>query len=46
MDEVIERSGLGSGRAAALVLALELDGRIRQIDGRRFVQVGIAGPRR
>jgi DNA processing protein len=46
MDEVIERSGLGSGRAAALVLALELDGRIRQIEGRRFVQVAPAGATR
>jgi len=46
MDEVIEKSGLGSGRAAALVLALELDGKIRQIDGRRFVQVAPAGATR
>jgi DNA processing protein len=40
MDDLIEKSGLDSGRAAALVLQLELHGRIRQIDGRRFVQVG------
>ena len=40
IDDVIEKSGLGSGRAAALLLELELEGRIRQIEGKRFVQVG------
>jgi DNA processing protein len=40
IDEVIEKSGLGSARAAALLLELELDGRIRQIEGKRFVQAG------
>jgi len=40
MDDVIEKSGLGSGRAAALLLELELAGRIVQVEGRRFVQVG------
>ncbi len=40
MDDVIEKSGLSSGRASALLLALELDGRIRRIEGERFVQVG------
>jgi DNA processing protein len=40
MDEVIERSGLASHRAAALLLELEVQGRVRQIEGKRFVQVG------
>ncbi len=40
MDDVIERSGLASGRAAALLLALELEGRVRQIEGKRFVRMG------
>jgi len=39
IDAVIERSGVGSARAAALLLELELDGRVRQIAGKRFVQV-------
>ena len=42
MDDVIERSGLASGRAAALLLALELEGRVRQIEGKRFVRIGTA----
>ena len=37
IDDVIERSGIGSGRTAALLLELELAGRVRQIDGKRFV---------
>jgi DNA processing protein len=40
MDDVIERSGLASGLAAALLLDLELEGRVRQVEGRRFVQGG------
>ena len=40
IDEVIEKSGLGSARAAALLLELELHGSIRQIEGKRFVQAG------
>ena len=39
IDEIIERSGLGPGRAAALLMMLEIEGRIRQLDGKRFVQV-------
>jgi len=39
IDDVIEKSGLGSARAAGLLLELELQGRIRQIEGKRFVQV-------
>jgi DNA processing protein len=37
IDEIIETSGLASGRVAALLLELELGGRVRQIDGKRFV---------
>jgi len=37
IDDVIERSGMASGRATALLLELELSGRIRQLDGKRFV---------
>jgi DNA processing protein len=40
MDEVIEQSGVSPARAAALLLTLELDGRIRRIAGERFVRVG------
>jgi DNA processing protein len=40
MDDVIERSGLASQRVAALLLELELQGRVRQVEGKRFVQVG------
>jgi DNA processing protein len=40
MDVIIEKSGVSSGRAAALLLTLELEGRIRRIEGERFVRVG------
>ena len=43
MDDVIEKSGLASGRAAAVLSALELEGRVRQIEGKRFVQVARSG---
>lgn len=39
IDDIIERSGVPSGRATALLLELELDGRIRQIEGKRFVRL-------
>lgn len=39
IDEVIELSGVGSAKAAAVLLELELQGRVRQMDGKRFVQV-------
>jgi len=39
IDDVIERSGLASGRAAALLMALELDGLVRQFAGKRFVRL-------
>jgi DNA processing protein len=37
IDDVIEQSGMGSARATALLLELELSGRVRQLDGKRFV---------
>lgn len=43
MDEVIEKTGLGAGPTAALLLALELEGRVCQIDGKRFVRIGAPG---
>jgi DNA processing protein len=39
IDDVIELSGVGSAKAAAVLLELELEGRVRQMDGKRFVQV-------
>jgi len=38
IDEVIERSGVAAGRATALLLELELAGRVRQLDGKRFAR--------
>jgi DNA processing protein len=40
IDHVIERSGLGAGPVSATLLDLELEGRVRQIEGKRFVRVG------
>ncbi len=42
IDEIIERSGLEPGRAASLLMMLEIEGRIRQLGGKRFVQVKLA----
>jgi DNA processing protein len=39
IDHVIERSGLGAGRVSAALLDLELEGRVRQMAGKRFVRV-------
>ena len=39
IDSIIERSGMTVGRASALLVTLEVEGRIRQLDGKRFVQV-------
>ena len=39
IDSIIERSGIAPGRASALLVTLEVGGRIRQLDGKRFVQV-------
>jgi len=40
IDHVIERSGLGAGRVSDALLELELEGRVRQIEGKRFVRIG------
>src|SRR5215470_1594323 len=39
IDGIIERSGMSPGRASAVLVTLELEGRIRQLEGKRFVQV-------
>jgi DNA processing protein len=39
IDRIIERSGMAAGRASALLVTLEVEGRIRQLEGKRFVQV-------
>ena len=39
IDRVIEASGLSAARASAALLDLELSGRVRQIEGKRFVRV-------
>jgi DNA processing protein len=41
IDRVIERSGLGAARVSAALLDLELNGRVRQIEGKRFVRVAL-----
>jgi DNA processing protein len=41
IDGIIERSGLAPGRASALLVTLEVEGRIRQLEGKRFVQVSL-----
>jgi DNA processing protein len=41
IDGIIERSGLTPGRASALLVSLEVEGRIRQLEGKRFVQVSL-----
>ena len=38
IDRVIKRSGLGAARVSATLLDLELSGRVRQIEGKRFVR--------
>jgi DNA processing protein len=42
IDGIIERSGMAAGRVSALLVTLEVEGRIRQLDGKRFVQVSLA----
>jgi DNA processing protein len=42
IDSIIESSGMAVGRASALLVTLEVEGRIRQLDGKRFVQVRLA----
>ena len=41
IDRIIERSGMSPGRASALLVTLEVEGRIRQLEGKRFVQVSL-----
>ena len=38
IEDVIERSGVAPGRASALLLTLQLEGRVRQLAGKRFVR--------
>lgn len=38
IENVIEGSGVAPGRASALLLTLELEGRVRQLAGKRFVR--------
>lgn len=42
IDGLIGRSGVSSGRTAALLLALELKGRVRQLPGQRYMRVGLS----
>lgn len=42
IDEIIERSRLEPGRAAALLMRLEVEGRVRPLDGKRYVRVASA----
>ena len=39
IEELIERSGSSASHVAARLLALELDGRVRQLPGKRFVRI-------
>ncbi len=39
IDRLIERSGVAPGRTAALLLTLELNGRVRQLPGQRYIKV-------
>jgi DNA processing protein len=39
IEELIERSGSSASHVAARLLVLELDGRVRQLPGKRFVRV-------
>jgi DNA processing protein len=41
IDRIIEHSGLGSGRAAAALIGLEVKGWARQMDGQRYVRVAL-----
>ena len=42
IDGLIGRSGVPSGKTAALLLALELKGRVRQLPGQRYMRVGLS----
>ena len=39
IEELIERSGIPASHVAARLLDLELDGRVRQLPGKRFVRI-------
>lgn len=39
IDEILARTAMAPGRASSLLVTLEVEGRIRQIEGKRFVQV-------
>ena len=39
IEELIERSGIPASQVAARLLDLELDGRVRQMPGKRFVRI-------
>jgi len=40
IEDVIARSGMATARVAAALLALELGGRVRQLEGQRWVAIG------
>jgi len=40
IEDIIQASGVASGRAAAILLTLELEGRVRQLAGKRFMRSG------
>ncbi len=40
MDDLLEKSGLPHGKAAAALVKLEIAGRVRQLPGKRFVRTG------
>lgn len=43
IDRVIERSGVPSGRTAAVLLSLELKGWVQRLPGQHYTRVGLAG---
>jgi DNA processing protein len=46
IEDVIERSGLAPARVGVALMALELTGRVRQLEGQRWVAVGARMTRR
>ncbi len=42
IDRLIGQSGVSSGRTAALLLALELKGWVRQLPGQRYMKLGLS----
>jgi DNA processing protein len=43
IETLITRAGCGPGRVAAALLELELDGRVRQLDGQRWITIPSGG---